>query len=326
MAVYNAEAYVAGAIASIRRQTHTEWEMILIDDGSTDASASIAEEIQAVEPRLRVIRRPHAGRSAAINAGVELARGELIARMDADDIALPERLALQIDWMQRSRLDVCGGWTVRLGERGGFGWFPPEHADIERQMVFDIGLMFPTVIFAADVLRENKLEVGLSFEDYELYTRLLGRYRHGNVPAVVLSRRNHPQQGTHLERDAWPREARTYRPRVVERLFPDATAEDLRILDQIAGRTPFQTLAELEHAGDWLLRLSESPDRQLRRVMLRRWRQSCRASAKLGPGAFRTFRSLARRFEVPLPPGEQRLRAACLLRAAPRPGFALSAT
>src|SRR2546425_12663765 len=100
MPVYNAERYVAEAITSILTQTYPRLEFIIVDDGSTDGSAALVCAFAARDSRIRPFFLAHGGQSRALHAGIATARGELIALMDNDDIALPERFAIQLAWMR----------------------------------------------------------------------------------------------------------------------------------------------------------------------------------------------------------------------------------
>lgn len=108
MPVYNAGPYLRQAVLSIVRQTFTDWELLIIDDASTDDAIAGIGDID--DSRIRVIRNPrNLGLAATLNVGIDLARGEFIARMDQDDIAYPERLARQIEMLQSDRdLDLVG--------------------------------------------------------------------------------------------------------------------------------------------------------------------------------------------------------------------------
>lgn len=98
--VYNASRWLPETLASVRAQTFSDWEQILVDDGSTDNSREIAEEAARTDARFRLLRTPHnGGPSAARNYGLDAARGRFIAFLDADDLWLPEKLARCIEWM-----------------------------------------------------------------------------------------------------------------------------------------------------------------------------------------------------------------------------------
>ncbi len=99
MPVYNTERYVAEAIESILAQTFGDFEFIIVNDGSTDDSLAILRRYEQQDQRIRLITRPNTGIVGALNDGLALARAELVARMDADDVSLPERLGKQRDFM-----------------------------------------------------------------------------------------------------------------------------------------------------------------------------------------------------------------------------------
>ena len=93
--VYNAAQYILKAVDSILQQSLTDFELILIDDGSSDGTEQLVRQLAAKDQRIHLVQRPNKGLIATLNEGLALARSPLIARMDADDIAFPERLAVQ---------------------------------------------------------------------------------------------------------------------------------------------------------------------------------------------------------------------------------------
>jgi len=112
MPVYNGEAYLAEAIDSILAQTERRFEFLIIDDGSTDRSLDIARDRAARDDRIRVVALEHAGIVAALNAGLAMAQGEFVARMDADDVALPHRFAVQLQHLAEHPRTVAVGGNV----------------------------------------------------------------------------------------------------------------------------------------------------------------------------------------------------------------------
>jgi len=117
---YNAARTLAGSIASVRAQTWSDWELIVVDDGSRDATAELAQELGRLDRRIRLIRQRNRGVSAARNAGIDAARGRYLAFLDADDRWLPRKLARQLEFMQSidspfSATAYRRQWGARLG-------------------------------------------------------------------------------------------------------------------------------------------------------------------------------------------------------------------
>lgn len=108
---YNGEKYIAETIESVLAQSYTHWEMIIVDDGSTDGTARIAAGYAQREPRVRLMRQQNAGTASARNAALRQAEGRYIALLDADDLWEPEFLARQLDFMRRQKaLCVCSAY------------------------------------------------------------------------------------------------------------------------------------------------------------------------------------------------------------------------
>src|SRR5262249_61593148 len=101
--VYNSEVYLAARVESIIAQTCRDWELICVDDGSSDSSHAILQDYERLDSRVLVITRPNTGVTRARNDGMTVARGRYIAAMDSDDVALPDRVRLQVDYMESQR-------------------------------------------------------------------------------------------------------------------------------------------------------------------------------------------------------------------------------
>jgi glycosyltransferase involved in cell wall biosynthesis len=225
MAVYNGEQYLAEAVESILAQTFTDFEFIIIDDGSTDGSLSILRRYAALDRRIRLVSRPNRGQVPTLNEILEMARGELIARMDADDIALPSRLEVQVDYLRRHPECLVVGSRVLLIDGDGEPLCEfskaQTHEEIDGAHLRGEGgaIIHPAVVMR----REAFLAVGgyraevASAEDLDLWLRLAERGRLANVPEMLLKYRRHPlamgyaemekqrQAGETLLRDAWRR-------------------------------------------------------------------------------------------------------------------------
>src|SRR5262245_16954213 len=115
MAVYNGERYLEASIESILGQTCRDFEFIIIDDGSQDSSAVLLNRYARGDTRLRVHHQQHSGLVVALNVGCRLAQGKYIARMDADDIAFPDRLQRQLEFLEgNSEVGLLGGACVLI--------------------------------------------------------------------------------------------------------------------------------------------------------------------------------------------------------------------
>ncbi len=119
MCVYNDEQYVGNAIKSILSQTFADFEFLIVNDGSTDGTLAILNSFQASDPRIRVVSYPNSGTTISGNRGLSLARGEYVARLDSDDISLPDRLAIEVDYLDRHpEVALVGGGSYIIDSDG----------------------------------------------------------------------------------------------------------------------------------------------------------------------------------------------------------------
>ncbi len=198
MSVHDGERFLHEAVGSILAQTLTELELVVVDDGSSDRSRQILGE--STDPRMRVIEQEHAGLAAALNRGVGAARADLVARMDADDIALPRRLEEQWRFMQSHPQTALLGTGARVidhaGEEVGL-WRPlTDHASIRRRLIRLNQFAHPTVMFrrAAFVAAGGYREDMPFAQDYDLWLRMVARFEAANLGEVLLVRRVGPDQ------------------------------------------------------------------------------------------------------------------------------------
>ncbi len=127
MPIYNAELTLAEAVESILAQTFTDFELIVVDDGSTDGSLQMLQKFAHRDTRIRIISRPNTGIAGALNEAMDAARGEFLARMDADDISLPARFEKQVAFLQEHPDVVLLGSRVMLVEPYGTPMYETRH-------------------------------------------------------------------------------------------------------------------------------------------------------------------------------------------------------
>jgi len=203
--VYNADKYLLETLKSISAQDFLDWELIAINDGSTDSSLKILNDYSCIEPRMRIINRENRGLVSTLNEGITLAKGKWIARIDADDICLPNRFRTQLDWLKINDATVCGGGIKRIGDSGkGNSWdFPTTTEGIYAWLLFRPAFAHPTVFIKKEIAQIMPYSKEFTHcEDYELWTRLaLNGEPLTNVKETVLLYRIHPEQVSQAKKD-----------------------------------------------------------------------------------------------------------------------------
>lgn len=199
--VWNAGKTLATALRSLERQRETDWECVLVDDGSSDDSLALAEGIAARDPRIRLVPRRHEGLVATLNAGAGLCRAPLVARMDADDWMHRDRLALQCELLDREPdLDAVGSFvrsfpraSLQAGSRRYEAWLHSLTSPFAlwRDRFVECPIAHPTLMIRRERLQALTYRDCDWPEDYDLLLRLLAPGpRVGVVPRRLLGWRH----------------------------------------------------------------------------------------------------------------------------------------
>jgi len=203
MSVYNGVPYLAEAIESVLVQSFDDFEFLIIDDASTDGSKDLVQSYG--DPRIRLINNESnlgRGQTRALNYGLRLARGEYIARLDSDDIALPHRLERQVSYMaQHPQVVLLGTWCQFIDEVGNLvGCF---HPPTSHQAIIDATATINPFAHSAVLFRRAPvMEMGgypanyLYAQDFALWLRLSRRYQLANLPEEHVQIRQHARQLT----------------------------------------------------------------------------------------------------------------------------------
>lgn len=204
MAVYNTERYLREAIESILTQTLGDFELVIVDDGSTDNSPSILNDFATQDSRIKLITQANAGIGAATNRAIAESRGEYLAIMDSDDISLPNRLALQKAFLDRHpNIGAVGSqWRIlTIDERdAGIDTHPVDSETIETLMFAYFSLHHPTTMIRRQAIERDgaySKDRACLVPDYDLFMRmLLTGCKFANLPEVLFIWRKNPASTT----------------------------------------------------------------------------------------------------------------------------------
>ena len=212
MPAYNREAFIREAVESVLRQTYTDFEVVAVDDGSSDGTVAVLEELARRDGRVRVIKAGRLGLVGASNETVRHARGELLARLDADDVAMPSRLEKQVAYMDsHPECVVVGGQMEIMDSVGHFKRMktvPTEHEQIDGFHMAGQGsaIMNSTAMMRGAAVREvggyrHRFEI---CDDLDLWMRLAEKGRLANLPEVFVRYREH-DANISRQREGWVR-------------------------------------------------------------------------------------------------------------------------
>lgn len=186
---YNAELYLKEAMDSILQQTFTDFELIILNDGSTDSTEDIILSYE--DSRIVYVKnQENLGLIGTLNKGISLAKGKYIARMDADDIALPERLNKQISFLEaNTQYGVVGAFAQIIDSKDIYK-VPVTNEAIKAFLYIDSPFIHPSVVIRKDLLSSNMYDHQYHrIEDYELWVRLSAQTKFYNIPEILLKYR-----------------------------------------------------------------------------------------------------------------------------------------
>lgn len=219
MPVYNGQEFLAQSIESIRDQSYQNWELILLDDASTDISPSICQHYAKLDLRIKFVKREeNQGLVAARNSILDMTKGSYLAWNDQDDISYPQRLQIQVKALEQNpTIGVLGSWTHILTvdknkTSRAVRYLPLSQTEIAPALLFTSCISFNTVIMNTNLVKKSELRFHHSAHfalDYDFWTRAVTRMKLGNLPLVLSSYRVHSRQnsaGTEKQRmadNAW---------------------------------------------------------------------------------------------------------------------------
>ena len=286
MPVYNGADHLAGAVSSILAQTLTDFELLIVNDGSTDATLQVARSFN--DPRIRIIDlETNQGLINALNTGLAEAKGEFLARMDHDDIAHPARFQQQIRALEESGAVICGSAIQPFGAVQGTPLvFPMADADIRAVLPVASPFAHPAVTMRTDVCQRLGYAASAKHcEDYDLWWRFSEEGTMANLREPLLRYRFHASQISAKYRELQIAGTAAIATGGLAKEGRYRHAHDLQCHNRALSYAPLASLDELDAVGNWLNWLRNtyqvnSPEvsSQYSRV----WRRVCSYQAHLG--------------------------------------------
>ena len=267
--VYNREHYVGEAIESILSQTFSDFELLIVDDGSTDRSVEIIQTYH--DPRIRfVCNEENIGIPRTRNKGVQLARGQYMAMLDSDDRAVSTRLEKQVAFLDSNPGHAqVGSWCRMIAANGSslkqIRRQPMHSDDIHVQFLFRCAMSNRSIMARTAIMQEFGYRNDYPrCQDYELHVRLAKQYKQGNLQECLVEGRVHPQQITGQTTDLGNLKKKEIVSRQLEELGVPFSASDLTFHLMLSRMKKFQFVpdhAYLEWTREWLVQLQQANTR-----------------------------------------------------------------
>jgi len=260
MCVHNGEEFLKEAVKSVLDQTFSEFEFIIIDDASTDKSPEILSSFS--DPRIQVIRNEvNLGLTKSLNKGLTYAKGEFIARMDADDICLPFRFEKQIDFFTKHPdIALCGSHVTLIGSSTGLGCYPEAHEQIKVTAMANSPFAHPAVMWRRKVFDDLQLRYDEGYrtsQDFELWSRAVHKVKAANIAEPLIYYREHIKQITKSKQSNQSLNARKTKLKQLEYLgLTPSESETIAHLCLFDGQfSEYQDATTLRAADEWMYKI-----------------------------------------------------------------------
>lgn len=285
MPVYNVAPFIGATIASVLAQTFTDFELLILDDCSTDGTVTVIQALK--DPRIRLIQNTHnLGRAGTDNVALEYVNGTYLAKMDGDDICHPERFAQQVAYLdQHAEINVVGSFMQNFGADTYLNRYPADPADAQVLTLFTLPTGNPSMMMRTTLFSERGMRYKKSLrqsEDYDFCAQYISELRIATIQAPLLEYRvpvRTQKKAILSEREAV---SDTVREQILRSWGIPFTARELHVYNTIAMLERPLGDVSLAEAEAWLLKLIQFNDKQplfestaLRRGLGARWFEVC---------------------------------------------------
>ncbi len=309
MSVYNSERFLKESLDSILSQSFKDFELIITDDSSTDGTLKILEDYTSKDPRIILVaNKTNAGLTKNLNSMISVAKGKYLARLDADDISLPERLEKQYRYMQDNpSVGVLGTDGSIFGDKRKTIVIdrPHEHREIKAAFAFENLLIHSSAFIRMSLLEEKNIRYDENYkiiQDYELWTRLITETEFRILDEKLV---NYRVSETNISTTTEKKE--NYRENILKKIYSNYfsankfsfTDDQIDIHVDMLHRKKLNNMKFLEEIQDWLLYLKNENERTgsfdnkyFNYMISKHWYKTCTRSTSLGLWVmFRYFRS-----------------------------------
>ncbi|MDY0016286.1 MAG: glycosyltransferase [Candidatus Delongbacteria bacterium] len=295
MSVYNSEQYLQESVDSILDQTFNDFEFIVTDDCSTDGSFEIIKSYAKKDKRIKYFRNAeNIGLTKSLNLMLDIAKGKYIARMDSDDISMPERFSKQFDFMENNpEIGVLGTNIRFFGNYNADSDLPTSNNDLKGELIFRDIIMHPTVMIRRSVMDENNLRYDEDFrisQDYDLWSRMISFTEFANMPEILLKYRFVDSNLTNSTKTEY-RESFLKKIFIAQlkRLGINPSDEDICFHIILASKKKISKIDDLSGIKLWLEKIAEKNKEKLfydqaviGRVLSKYWFSACTNSTGFG--------------------------------------------
>jgi glycosyltransferase involved in cell wall biosynthesis len=266
MPVFNGEKYIAEAINSLLQQSYTHWELILLDDGSTDATAQVVQPF-LTDSRVYYVRHAiNKGLAHIRNEAVSYAKGEFLAWLDSDDIAHPQRLALQVEYLlQNSEIALLGTWANYISPQKDFLVVtqpPTLPTKIQAMLLFTNCFVQSTVMVRSEVMQQFRYDARFPpAEDYDLWVKIAQQYPTANLPVALVDVRRYAASTSQQHKTIARQHCSQIAAQQLRQIGMEASPEELALHIDISHFLVPLNVANYQKIVNWLAKLQDAQTR-----------------------------------------------------------------
>jgi glycosyltransferase involved in cell wall biosynthesis len=266
MPVFNGEKYIAEAINSLLQQSYTHWELIILDDGSADATPQIVQPFLA-DARVQYVRHAvNKGLAHIRNEAVSYAKGEFLAWLDSDDIAHPQRLASQVEYLvQNPKIALLGSWANYISPEKDFLLVtqpPTVPAKIHAMLLFTNCFVQSTIMIRSEVMQQFRYDARFPpAEDYDLWVKIAQQYPTANLPVALVDVRRYTTSTSQQRKTIARQHCCQIAQRQLQQIGIEATPKESALHIDIPHFLVPLNVENYQKIVDWLAKLQEAQTR-----------------------------------------------------------------